>query len=190
MGKFLTEEKANQLMNDLLDAFSIAFGSDIPILNSVCIWNPPKGTEYLEHSITTKFSIENFRLRKESINTAGNISINFTKNVVCRYEDFIETNIYNVSIGNRKFKMLFYDAPDDIGYSSILPNYDSETYICADISELREDNSEMSEIIFGFDIEKMHFLELFELFYVNKINFSRVPQSIDELEKKFFGRKL
>ena len=86
--------------------------------------------------------------------------------------------------------MLFYDAPDDIGYSSILPNYDSETYICADISELREDNSEMSEIIFGFDIEKMHFLELFELFYVNKINFSRVPQSIDELEKKFFGRKL
>ena len=196
MGKFLTEEHATKLMNDLLDAFSFAF-SLYPNYISKNIWHPKIDTKYRVHVIHAKesnFSIEDYHEKKKSLDIANIKSLHhiYRKTISCKAfeEESIETNSSYLIMRNRNFKFTVYDSPDGVGYNSVLPDYDPETYLCVNFFELREDNSTKYEITFGFDVEKMQFLELFDFTFTNKIGFCRVPQSIDELEKKFYGRKL
>ena len=74
---------------------------------------------------------------------------------------------------SRYFELSFYDDPDNLGYCSILPDYNPSTYVICDIVEKRPDKRKKHEITFGFDIEKGTFLELFEILHYNSVGILR-----------------
>ena len=78
-------------------------------------------------------------------------------------------NPYKVIWSNRYFKITLFDDPDDLGYCSMLHNYDPSTYVLCDIIEYRSNGKTKHEMIFGFDIEKGTFLELFEILHYNVV---------------------
>lgn len=79
--------------------------------------------------------------------------------------------IYKIIIGNRCFEITLYKDPDACGYCSMYPDPDgryvddSSPYVLCNIIEERSNGKKKYEMIFGFDIEKKTFLELFELIH-------------------------
>ena len=87
--------------------------------------------------------------------------------------DFCLDIIYKIIWNKRNFQITFFDNPDDLGYCSMLPDYDPSTYILCEIVEKRTDGSKKHEMIFSFDIEKKTFLELFDILHYNSTNIIR-----------------
>lgn len=86
---------------------------------------------------------------------------------------------------SRYFELTFFGAPDDLGYCSILPDYNPSTYVICDIVEKRRDGTKKYEMTFGFDIEKGTFLELFEIVHFNTVGIIReYPNLNTPLEAK------
>ena len=83
--------------------------------------------------------------------------------------------IYHVkdTANSRHFELSFFGDPDDLGYCSILPDYNPSTYVICDIVEKRPDKNKKYEMTFGFDIEKGTFLELFEIVHYNTVGVLR-----------------
>ena len=96
--------------------------------------------------------------------------------------------IYKYIRDNRYFEITLFDEPDDLGYCSILPNYDPSTYVICNIVEKRVDGSKKYEMAFGFDIEKGTFLELFEIVHYNSVGILReYPNLNTPLEAELKG---
>ena len=99
--------------------------------------------------------------------------------------DILPDIIYKTIRDNRHFELTFWDDPDDLGYSSILPDYDPSTYVLCYIIEKRSNGEKKYEMTFGFDIEKRTFLELFELVHYNTVGILReYPDMNSELESQ------
>ena len=92
----------------------------------------------------------------------------------CEYDE--SPNIiykYKVVRNNRHFEVSFWDFPDNLGFCSILPEFDPFTYVTCDIVEKRSNGDKKYEMTFGFNIEKGTFLELFELVHYNTVGILR-----------------
>ena len=199
MSKVITmsEEYASKLITDLLDAFGIAISFWHTIHITESILDPEKGTIYRRYELNSKLSIEDIQKEsaekgKKFIRTSKDIenpiAIITTYVGIVSNEDFIETDVLTATFRNRKFEVIIYDTPDCLGYNSVISDFDYETYLCAIISELRGDGSKKYSMTFGFDIEKMQFLELFDLQYINQCGVIREPENVYELEKKFHAK--
>jgi len=91
--------------------------------------------------------------------------------------------VYKVTHNNRSFEMTLFDDPDDLGYCSILPDYNPSTYVLCEIVEKRSNGQRKYEFTFGFNIEKGTFLELFEVLHFNTVGILReYPNLNSELE--------
>lgn len=88
-------------------------------------------------------------------------------------DDFCLDLISRVIWKDRYFRICFFQNPDDLGYCSMLPDYDSSTYVLCEIMEKRADGSTKHEMIFSFDIEKKTFLELFDILHYNLVDIRR-----------------
>lgn len=186
--KEMTEETATKLISDFLDAFSITISFICPRI-SRCIYNPEIDTEFRKYELTSILTIKEFDGVFIQQPGANDVSIR-THILHVTNEEFIETNTIKASFKNRDFKIVIYDSPDDFGYNSMLDtDYDPDSYLAVDIIELRADGSKKYEMFFGFDVIKMQFLELFQLDHCNQVGIIREPKSIDNLEKKFTGKK-
>lgn len=90
-----------------------------------------------------------------------------------------------MNLDGRHFEVSFYEDLAAYGCVSLLPDYDKETYMLCKLIEKRSDGSIKYVIHFGFDIEKMIFLELFELtHYTSAHNLVRTLayEELDEVE--------
>lgn len=97
--------------------------------------------------------------------------------------EFEETPRCTFILDGRHFEISFYDNPEDAGNYSLLADYNKETYVFCAISEKRPSGNTKYEMSFGFDVEKMTFLELFDLYHYPDIsNCVRRPNYDDMLE--------
>ena len=196
----MTDEYATKLMSDLLDAFGIAFSVWPIMIISNSMLHPEEGILYRSRELISKLSIDKikehliqdeFSFIVNSPDAEGNLvgHLHVHKHKVSD-EKIVNTDAFDITLGNRKFKILIYDEPDNLGFGTCLPDYDYGTYLCAEITELREDGSKKHNLIFGFDVQKMQFLELFELKWINQIGTIREPKNIDRLEKLFYRKDI
>ena len=96
-----------------------------------------------------------------------------------------QSPLYSVNLDGRHFEVSFYEDLKDCGYVSLLPNYDKETYMLCMLVEKRADGSKKYVMNFGFDVEKMIFLEIFELTHYTSVpNLFRTLayEELDEVE--------
>lgn len=105
-------------------------------------------------------------------------------------EDLFTNNVYTVIWQNRKFEIKVFDSPNDCSYNSVLPDYDYSTYLLCEITEKRNNGKNKYWMTFGFDIEKMIFLELFNIEYYNQIDYIRECRNIELIEKQLKGTDL
>lgn len=191
----MSEEHAAKLMADLLEVFSIivSFSRILPITEP--IEDPKPGTLYRVLKIFSKYSVE--EIKKHYLQ--GKLPVVFFPETVfyhkvVKREDFIESGVICATFGSRRFKLRIFDSPEAYGCHSIYPDYNYGTYLFADLSELREDGSEKNFLHFGFDIEKMVFLELFDIANINSGGIIRTIALNDdclyELEKRYFDKPL
>lgn len=149
----MTLEHAVSIANDMLDVLQ-AFVEISPIQLSQ--------------------SIENGRTKFKTYKFKPDGKITFTLSYGPKVEDnFCLDLISRVIWNNRHFRISFFQNPDDLGYNSMLPDYDPSTYILCEMVEKRADGSTKHEMIFSFDIEKKTFLELFDILHYNRVDIRR-----------------
>ncbi len=192
--KPMSEEKATKIMTDLLDILGIIYSIQGFCYLSECIMDPKKGMEFRKYEITTPLSIEECKkcsVILRNFEEKGNLSTRILT-LFANNEEFIDTNIIEASFKDRIFEIQICNSPDDFGFDSLLPDYDPESYQAVEILELRPDGSKKYDMTFGFDIENMQFLELLDLIHENQIGIIRMPNAecFDELQKKFYGKKI
>lgn len=101
-----------------------------------------------------------------------NHSLQIANNMLEAFRHYAMSNPVNNDIGkmhkffwgNRFFQVTFYNSPEDCGYYSALPNYEELRYILCHIVETSNCHVKY-EMYFGFELEKMTFLELFDINY-------------------------
>ena len=187
----MSKKQASKIMADLLEVFGIivSFSRILPIIEP--IEDPKPGTLYRALKIFSKYSVEKIKKHyfQEKLSVDSIAQISFYHKVI-KKEDFIESGVIYATFGNRRFNLRIFDSPEIYGYNSIYPDYNDETYLFADLSEFREDGSRKSSLHFGFDIEKMVFLELFEVEYNNLVDIVRALSldydSLTEIERQYF----
>lgn len=144
----MTYEQAAKIASDMLD-----------VLEAVYEIYPLSLCTSIENGETT---VKTFEFSRESVT----LKTSFTSIVNGEY---CASNLYKIVRNNRHFEITLFDEPDELGYVSILPftEYDTETYVVFDIVEKRSNGNVKYEMVFGVDIEKRIFLELFELVHYN-----------------------
>lgn len=144
----MTYEQAAKIASDMLD-----------VLEAVYEIYPLSLCTSIENGETT---VKTFEFSRESVT----LKTSFTPRVNGEY---CGSNLYKIVRNNRHFEITLFNEPDELGYVSILPftEYDPETYVVFDIVEKRFNGNVKYEMVFGIDIEKGMFLELFELVYYN-----------------------
>lgn len=95
-------------------------------------------------------------------------------------------NVYSVIMGDRSFEITIYNSPEDYGYYSTLPDYDSGSYVFCNITEKRPDGTTLYEMSFGFDIKAKTFVELFDIDHHNLDGVVR--EGFDSIESLLKGR--
>ena len=189
----MSKEHATKLMADLLEVFGIivSFSRFLPITEP--IEDPKPGRLYRVLKISSKYSVEEIKRHylQERLSVDFIAETSFYHKVV-KKEDFIESGVICATFGSRRFILKIFDSPEEYGYCSICPDYNDETYLFADLIELGEDDSEKNSLHFGFDIEKMVFLELFDVANINSVGIIRTIALNDdylyELEKQYFNK--
>ena len=185
-------EDASRLVASLLDVFKIVFSfSGKGLYISEPIDQPSPGTICRVQFQETELSpAELIRLYDagEKINCTSNyhfIEVN-------PGEDFAESFETFSIFGDRLFRTKVYTSPTELGLESMHKDYDSKTYLCVDLHEHRAtDFSEKYNMIFGFDIKSMEFLELLDLDFTNVQNIIRYVEDDDlfTINEKFKGWK-
>ena len=148
----MSYEHAAKIANDLLDVVQILFKLQHPIL--LC-----------DSSKTGKTIVTTFKLLQDGVTVE--IAIQNANKMCCI------DRMYKLVQNNRYFEITFFSDPDDMGYCSMLPDFNSSTYVLCYIQEKRENGDLKHEMSFGLDIEKGTFLELFELIHYNVDNIVR-----------------
>lgn len=91
---------------------------------------------------------------------------------------------YQITYHNRIFEIYLTDTPEINGYASIIPDFDSETYLFCDVTELRKNGKIKYELGIGLNIEEGTLIELFEISFCNQKGLWRECKEIDFVEKK------
>ena len=103
---------------------------------------------------------------------------------------FEKHNNYNLFYQNQTYLMKIFDSPECCNYSSKLTDYDSSTYLMCLMEKFNADTKCKYIIIFGFNVESMKFLELLDLYSINKVGIIRECIDIDEIEKMLYNKQL
>ena len=81
-------------------------------------------------------------------------------------------------VRNNNIQITFYNSPRSLGYYSALPNYLKIKYVLCDIKETYNGRLKY-EMVFGFDSEKMTFLELFDIIHRETRNLTKESSESD-----------
>ena len=92
---------------------------------------------------------------------------------------------------NSFFVIKFYSSPEDCGYYSALPNYEDLRYVLCNIVEVLNCRHKY-EMSFGFDSERMTFLELFDIDYrlANDYIIESQEEYLNSIEAQLRGTSL
>jgi len=170
----MSHEQATLISRDLLTALKIIYELT-PLKLSTSIEN-------------AKTKVKTFKLLPDKIVYAG--SFKFTKKHAVHiqhspeyyFRKALSVNnaseyrldiVYKLVLNNRCFEITLFDDPDDLGYCSMIPDYDPSTYVVCDIVEKRTNGNKKYQMTFGFDLEKKTFLELFEVLHFNAVGILR-----------------
>ncbi len=166
----MSYEQAAKIANDFLDVFQAIFGLEpLRLSNSI-------------ENVRTKFKTFTFLpdrvLLKSTLpwKKQGGTTSQKKQRLTDEYRLDI---IYTVIWKNRCFEITLFDDPDDLGYCSLLHDYDPSTYVLCDIVENRPNGDKKYQMTFGFDIEKGTFLELFEVLHFNAVGILREYPNLD-----------
>ena len=152
----MSYEQALKISNDLLNAFQFLFAITPPRLSTLVENENTKIETYTVFNNTVIHTHETLPHRNNLIT-----------------DEFCLDIIYKLIIDNRCFEITFFEEPNDLGYATMLPNYDPFTYVLCDIVEKRPNGCKKFEMTFGFNIEKRTFEELFEVLHYNSVGILR-----------------
>lgn len=161
-------EQAATIANDFLDAFQILYDLE-PLRLSTLVQNEKtkvKTFRFLPDRIIFESTIP---FCKQEANDNEYAS----KKKKVSSDDYHLDIIYKLILWNRCFEITLYNDPDDYGYCSMLPDFDSSSYVLCNIVEKRANGDKKYQMTFGFDIEKRTFLELFEVVHYNAVGILR-----------------
>lgn len=171
----MSYEQAARIANDFLDVFQALYGLE-PLRLSDCVENAKTKTktfQVLPGKVVKQLSFPWKKTKITSKNKKG-LSNENRLNI-----------IYQVVWDNRYFEITLFDDPDDLGYCSLLHDYDSSTYVLCDMVEKRPNGDKKYQMTFGFDIQKSTFLELFEVLHYNTVGILReYPNYESQLESE------
>ena len=165
----MTDKMACKIIEEFLDVLSVTISCFGGIETSECVNNPIPGSLFRLNYLTSILSLEGLKSflsdgNKLTISSRGEIKNEFvaTEHAYIEVDDekteWITENEYEIFVKNRHFVIEVFNTADDLGYNSILPDYDPGTYVCVEIRELYSTDGVKNSAIFSFDIEKMTFL--------------------------------
>lgn len=170
----MSYEQAAKIANNFLDVFQALYELE-PLRLSTLVQNEKtkaKTFRILPDRVIFESTIP-FRKQETNENEAASKKKKVTS------DDYHLDIIYKLIQGNRCFEITLLDSPEDYGYCSMLPDFDSATYVLCDIVEKRPNRDEKYQMTFGFDIEKGTFLELFEVLHFNAVGILREYPNLD-----------
>ena len=200
----MTDERAYKIIQDFLDVLSVTISCFGGLENSECVENPDLGTVFRHNILRSNLTLEGLKNylsagNKLTISSRGEIKNEFvaTVHAYCEVADnkieYITKNEYDIFVKGRHFIIEVFNTAEDFGYYSLLPDYDPDTYVCVGIRELYSTDYFSDDVkysvILSFDIEKMIFLELFEIELINDVC-RKEPKDIDRIEEYFKNRSI
>lgn len=175
----LSKEKSIKIVNDFLKVFTV-FCSNIPIYHlSFPIIGDEQEEEEPENYVIYKWDCsEESQLEKS------------TYTITSRKDIFMH-NTYKLLYKGRRYEMNIYNSCEACGYNSMAKSEEEEERrLFCYIRELRENGEIKQDLSFEFDIVDMTFLDIFEITYINKQQYYRKCELIEEVTAEFVGRKL
>lgn len=159
----MTYSQAAKIANNFLDVFQLLYDLEpLRICNS---------------SESARPNVKTFRILPDRVAKGFSFPWEKPKNTFKKKKkldnDYCPDIIYKVVWRNRYFEITLWDDPDDLGYCSLLDDFDSSTYVLCDMVERRPNGSKKYQMTFGFDIQKKTFLELFEVLHYNTVGILR-----------------